>query len=126
MTEQKIENCVTPKRKVYIASQLDGRPIRVTAIATTVASANAYLEQHPDEGHLDTAGPLIFIASKSDLGADIPTLADQVVALVTRIDDALLPECRAARAALKSMPVPSMCASARRIARDLHDAIPGK
>jgi hypothetical protein len=114
---------------LYMPSPLNGYAIRITAIATSMASANEYCAQHRDAGVLSEFGPLVFIAQRSDMGkAGMPcSLAAQMRAVAANIDAALLPECREARAALASMHTDhGVSASVRRIARDLHDAIPSK
>jgi hypothetical protein len=45
-----------------------GNLISVTAIFTTDAAANNYLETHRDEGVLAAWGSLVLIAAKADLG----------------------------------------------------------
>lgn len=57
---------------LYARSQLDGKLIRVTAFFFSDCATNHYLEEHPDEGVLDTVGYYKLIARKDDLGVPFP------------------------------------------------------
>lgn len=50
---------------IHIRSQM-GAPIRVTAVFTNDVDTNAYLAEHPEEGVIDTAGGMVWIASMHD------------------------------------------------------------
>lgn len=45
-----------------------GKDVRVTAVFTTGAEANAYLAAHADEGVIAEAGQMVWVADIHDLG----------------------------------------------------------
>lgn len=61
------------ERIVHIHSDM-GTTLRVTAVFTSDAEANAYLEQHPREGVIAAAGGMVWIGDNRDLGAPPLTL----------------------------------------------------
>jgi len=45
-----------------------GRDVRVTAVFTQEAEANAHMERHPPDGVIAVEGSIIFLADVRDLG----------------------------------------------------------
>jgi hypothetical protein len=58
-----------PEHVIYVRSM--GKALRITAMFTNVADANAYLERHKDEGVIAEIQGIVFIANLHDKGVKI-------------------------------------------------------
>ena len=61
---------LTDEQLLYVRSM--GKALRVTAIHTSDAEANAYMGRHRDEGCVAVFGPFVLCANLYDQGISIP------------------------------------------------------